>query len=136
VPPLLPLEGLGLLATGSQTAISSAPSGGLRVPEPRRRQDVFTRWFWRATHSRLKPTAAVAKLIQHHLPNLLTYLRHRLTNAGLEGGNAAIQWVTKTARGFRNADHFKTAIHFRCGGLDLYPHEAGRAMFPMRLEVS
>jgi len=48
--------------------------------------------------------AAVAKLIQRHLPNLLTYLRHRLTNAGLEGVNAVIQWVKKTARGFRNAD--------------------------------
>ena len=68
--------------------------------------------------------AAVAKLIQHHLPNLLTYLRHHLTNAGLEGVNAIIQWVKKTARGFRNAEHFKTAIYFHCGGLDLYPHES------------
>jgi transposase len=84
----------------------------------------FTRWFWRATHSRLKPMAAVAKLIQRHLPNLLTYLRHHLTNAGLEGVNAVIQWVKKTARGFRNAEHFKTAIYFHCGGLDLYPHES------------
>jgi transposase len=84
----------------------------------------FTRWFWRATHSRLKPMAAVAKLIQRHLPNLLTYLRHRLTNAGLEGVNAVIQWGKKTARGFRNAEHFKTAIYFHCGGLDLYPHES------------
>jgi transposase len=84
----------------------------------------FSRWYWRATHSRLKPMAAVAKLIQRHLPNLLTYLRHRLTNAGLEGVNAVIQWVKKTARGFRNAEHFKTAIYFHCGGLDLYPHES------------
>jgi transposase len=45
----------------------------------------FKRWHWRATHSHLKPMAAVAKLIQRHLPNLLTYLRHRVTNAGLEG---------------------------------------------------
>ena len=68
--------------------------------------------------------AAVAKLIQRHLLNLLTYLRHRLTNADLEGVNAVIQWVKKTARGFRNAEHFKTAIYFHCGGLDLYPHES------------
>jgi len=84
----------------------------------------FTRWYWRATHSRLKPMAAVAKLIQRHLPNLLTYLRHRLPNAGLGGVNAVIQWVKNTARGFRNAEHFKTAIYFHCGGLDLYPHES------------
>jgi transposase len=83
----------------------------------------FARWYWRATHSRLTPMAAVAKLIQRHLPNLLTYLRHRLTNAGLEGLNAVIQGIKKTARGFRNAEHFKTAIYFHCGGLDLYPHE-------------
>ena len=36
--------------------------------------------------------------------------------------NATIQWVKKTARGFRNVEHFKTAIYFQCGGLDLYPH--------------
>lgn len=84
----------------------------------------FARWFWRATHSRLRPLAEVAKLIQRHLPNLLTYLRHGLTNAGLEAVNAVIQWVKKTARGFRNPEHFKIAIYFHCGGLDLYPHES------------
>jgi transposase len=82
----------------------------------------FARWFWRTTHSQLKPMADVAKLIRRHLPNVLTYLRHRITNAGLEAVNATIQWVKKTARGFRNAEHFKTAIYFHCGGLDLYPH--------------
>ena len=68
--------------------------------------------------------AAVAKLIQRHLPNVLTYLQHRLTNATLEAVNATIQWVKKTARGFRNVEHFKTVIYFHCEGLDLYPHES------------
>ncbi len=84
-------------------------------------QKFFARWFWRATHSRLQPMAAVAQLIQRHLPNVLTYLQHGITNAGLEAVNATIQWVKKTARGFRNIEHFKTAIYFHCGGLDLYP---------------
>ncbi len=87
-------------------------------------QKFFARWFWRATHSRLRPMAEVARLIRRHLPNVLTYLRHRITNAGLEAVNATIQWVKKTARGFRNAEHFKTAIYFHCGALDLYPHES------------
>ena len=82
----------------------------------------FARWFWWATHSRLRPMAEVAHLIHRHLPNILTYLRHGITNAGLEAVNATIQWVKKTARGFRNPEHFKTAIYFHCGGLDLYPH--------------
>jgi len=42
----------------------------------------FTRWFWRASHSRLKSVVGAAKLIQQHLPNLLTYLQHGITNAG------------------------------------------------------
>jgi len=87
-------------------------------------QKFFARWYWQATHSRLKPMAEAAKLIRRHLPNVLTYLQHRITNAGLEAVNAIIQWVKKTARGFRNAEHFKTAIYFHCGGLDLYPHES------------
>jgi transposase len=86
-------------------------------------QRFFARWFWRATHSRLKPMAQVAWLVRRHLPNVLTYHRHRITNAGLEAVNATIQWVKKTARGFRNIEHFKTAIYFHCGGLDLYPLE-------------
>ncbi|MGA9523581.1 MAG: ISL3 family transposase [Myxococcaceae bacterium] len=87
--------------------------------------ETFTaRWYWRATHSRLKPMAGVAKLIKRHLPNLLTYLTHKITNAGLEAVNSVIQGVKKTARGFRNPEHFKIAIYFRCGGLDLYPHES------------
>ncbi len=87
-------------------------------------QRFFARWFWWAIPSRLRPMAAVAKLIRRHLPNVLTYLRHGITNAGLEAGNAVIPWVKKTARGFRTPEHFKTAIYFHCGGLDLYPHES------------
>lgn len=91
---------------------------------PRAATTFFTRWFWHVTHSRLQPMAKVAWLIRTHFVNILTYLTHHLTNAGLEAVNATIQWVKKTARGFRNVEHFKTAIYFHCGGLDLYPHES------------
>src|SRR5690606_27212905 len=84
-------------------------------------QKFFARWFWRATHSRLAPMAEVAKLIQRHFSNVLTYLQQGITSAGLEAVNARIQWGKKTARGFRNVEDFKTAIYLRCGGLDLYP---------------
>ncbi len=58
---------------------------------------------------------------KRRLPNILTYARHRLTNAVAEGLNSKIQQVKKKAYGFRNTEHFKTAIYFHCGGLDLYP---------------
>ena len=66
----------------------------------------------------------MARLIKRHLPNLLTYLAHRITNAGLEAVNSVIQGVKKTAPGFRNPEHFNIAIYFRCGGLDLNPRES------------
>lgn len=60
-------------------------------------------------------------MLQAHLPNILTYLRHPITNGPTEGLNAKIQWLKYAARGYRNRDAFKMAIYFHCGGLDLYP---------------
>ena len=37
------------------------------------------------------------------------------------GLNSTIQTIKQMAYGFRNKGHFKTAIYFHCGGLDLYP---------------
>lgn len=81
----------------------------------------FRWWFNWATHSRLQPMISVAKMLKSKLPNILTYLKHRITNATSESLNSKIQWVKYTARGFRNKTNFKTAIYFHCGGLDLMP---------------
>ena len=81
----------------------------------------WKRWYFWATHSRLQPMIDAAKLIARHLPNVLTYFEHRITNAVAEGLNSKIATVQKRACGFRNRDHFKIAIYFHCGGLDLYP---------------
>lgn len=51
--------------------------------------------------------AEVAKLIQRHLPNVLTYLCHDITGAVVEVVNATIQWVKKTARGFPQCQAFQ-----------------------------
>jgi transposase len=53
-------------------------------------------WYYWATHSRLKPVVKVAKMIQGHLDNVLTYFDHRITNATSEGINSKIQTVKKT----------------------------------------
>lgn len=78
--------------------------------------------FWRAAHSRLRPVVEVAKITEGHLPNFLTYPKHRPARAGFKAVNAITQWVKKKARRFRNRKHFKIAISFQCGGPDLYPH--------------
>jgi transposase len=79
------------------------------------------RWHHWATHSRLQPVIKVAKMVRSHLHNILTYFTQRVTNAVSEGINSAIQTIKKRAFGYRNPQHFKTAIYFHCGGLDLYP---------------
>lgn len=81
----------------------------------------FDRWYWWATHSRLKPMSDVAKLMRRHLDNILTYLRHRITNAMMEGFNSKIQSIKANARGFRNFGNYRVAILFYCGRLELYP---------------
>jgi len=81
----------------------------------------WQRWYFWATHSRLAPMMDVAKLIARHLPNVLTYFKHRITNAVAEGLNSKIASAQKRACGFRNPDHFKIAVYFHCGGLNLYP---------------
>jgi transposase len=80
------------------------------------------RW-WRnwAARSRLQPMIEVARMLQRRFENIITYLRHRITNAGSESINAKVQWVKYTARGFRNKRNFIHAIYFHCGGLDLAP---------------
>ncbi len=85
----------------------------------------WQRWYFWATHSRLRPVIETARLIQRHLPNILTYFAHRISNAVSEGLNSKIQTIKKMAYGFRNPEHFKTAIYFHCGGLDLYPATHG-----------
>jgi len=81
----------------------------------------FSRWYFWATHSRLDPLIKVAKTLKSHLDNIVTYARHRITNALGESLNSKIEKVKRLACGYRNRDHYKTAIYFHCGGLDLYP---------------
>lgn len=81
----------------------------------------FKDWFGWVSRSRLKPLIAVAKMLKRHLENLLTYLKHHITNAVTEGLNSKIQSLKSAARGFRNFKNYRTRILFFCGKLDLYP---------------
>jgi transposase len=81
----------------------------------------FRWWHNWAVRSRLQPMIEVARMLKRRFENIITYLRHRITNATSESINAKIQWVKYTARGFRNKQNFVHAIYFHCGGLDLAP---------------
>lgn len=81
----------------------------------------FRWWSGWAARSRLQPMIEVGRMLKRRFENIVTYLRHRVTNATSESLNAKIQWVKYTARGFRNKQNFIHAIYFHCGGLQLAP---------------
>ena len=60
-------------------------------------------------------------MIKNHSPNILTYFKHRISNALAEGLNSKIQTVKVSARGYRSFDGFINSILFYCGGLDMTP---------------
>lgn len=81
----------------------------------------FKDWYFWATHSRLRPIVKAAKTLKSHIENILTYAKHKVTNATGESINSKIEKVKNLACGYRNRNHYKIAIFFHCGGLNLYP---------------
>ena len=83
----------------------------------------FDKWYAWAIRSRLRPIVKKAKMLKRHLDNLLTYVRHKITNAMAEGFNSKIQGIKTNARGFRSFESYRIRILFYCGKLDLLPAE-------------
>lgn len=82
----------------------------------------WKRWFAWAIRSKLAPVIEVARMIERRLQGVITnFYAHPITNAVSEGLNSKIQRFKQLACGFRNFDHFRIAIFFHCGGLQLYP---------------
>jgi len=90
-----------------------------RYERPARKH--FRWWQNWAARSRLPAMIEAGRMLKRRFENIVTYIRHRVTNATSESLNAKIQWVKYTARGFRNKQNFIHAIYFHCGGLNLAP---------------
>ena len=81
----------------------------------------FKKWYGWARRSKLEPVKRVAKMIKEHFENIITYLKHRITNATTEGFNGVIESIKTNARGFRSFENYRVAILFQCGKLNLKP---------------
>jgi transposase len=88
----------------------------------------FAKWYWWATHSRLEPMKKAAHTLKGHIENIVTYAKHHITNALGESLNSKIEKVKRLACGYRNRAHYRTAIYFHCGGLDLFPKRSNIAL--------
>ena len=84
-------------------------------------EKAWKRWYGWAVRSRIEPIIKVAHMIKAHWDGVMNAVTSNTTNARAESLNARIQWIKRTACGFRSRARFKTAIYFHLGGLDLYP---------------
>jgi transposase len=58
---------------------------------PKCAEAYFRRWYYWVTHSRLTPMIKAAKTLKAHLANIMTYFKHRISNAVAEGLNSKIR---------------------------------------------
>lgn len=64
------------------------------------------KWFWWATHSRLKPMRDFAWLVRRHENNILSYFKVPIHNGSVEGLNNKAKIISHKAYGFRSAKNY------------------------------
>lgn len=82
-------------------------------------QAYLKKWFFWATHSRLKPMIDAAYFIKRHWDGILRYTTSRITNGVLEGINSIVQSVKRRARGYGTINHFISMVYLICSDLKL-----------------
>jgi transposase len=85
----------------------------------------FDDWYRAAVRCRLEPVVKVARMIKAHLPQVLNYFVHKVTNSFSEGVNGIIQGLIGRARGYRSRERLKRDIYFHMGNLDMLPSIQG-----------
>jgi transposase len=75
------------------------------------------RWFWWATHSRLKPMRDFAWMLRRHEEEILNYFELPIDNGVVEGLNNKAKVVSHRCYGFRTAKTFITALYHVLGDL-------------------
>ena len=77
------------------------------------------KWFWWATHSRLKPMRDFAWMLRRHEQGILNYFRVPIDNGTVEGLNNKAKLVIHKAYGFRTAKNYIRNLYHCLGNLPL-----------------
>ncbi|MHB8169578.1 MAG: transposase, partial [Thermoleophilia bacterium] len=64
------------------------------------------KWFWWATHSRLKPMRDFAWMVRRHQDDLMNYFTVPISNGTVEGLNNKAKVISHKAYGFRTAKNY------------------------------
>ena len=87
------------LKTARAWALKESLRGLWDYQRPGWAERYWQRGYAWAIRCRLQPVKKVARMLKNHLPNVMTYFSHRITNAVSEGLNSKIQTVKKTPTG-------------------------------------
>jgi transposase len=93
----------------------------LDYQQPKRAREALEAWLCWASRSRLKPFQRVARTVRAHLPGILAYVRHRLTNGIVEGLNGKLRLISHRAYGFHSAKAIIAMLYLNCAGIQLNP---------------
>ena len=77
------------------------------------------RWFWWATHSRIKPLRDFAWMLRRHEEGILAYFDLRIDNGSVEAMNNNAKAISHRARGYRSETTFSLAMIHGLGKLEL-----------------
>ena len=80
-------------------------------------RDLLKRWFWRATHSRIKALKDLAWKIRRHEEHIYSTIRMKMSNARIEATNNKIKVVIRRSYGFRNLDNMFDLVYLCCSNL-------------------
>ena len=75
------------------------------------------KWFWWATHSRLKPMRDFAWMLRRHEENILNYFKMPINNGTVEGLNNKAKVISHRAYGFRSAKNYILNLYHCMAGL-------------------
>jgi transposase len=79
---------------------------------------LLKKWYFWATHSRLKPIIKVAKTIKKHWDGIVNWVDSKINNGILEGLNSIVQTAKNQSRGFKTFEYFRLIIFLKLGKLD------------------
>lgn len=77
------------------------------------------KWFWWATHSRLKPMRDFAWMLRRHEEDILSHFKVPIDNGAVEAMNNNAKEISHRARGFRTEEWFITAMLHGIGKLPM-----------------
>jgi transposase len=87
------------------------------LKDPSEAARYLKRWYFWATHSRLKPIIEVARTIKRYWNGVISFTLFRITNGIVEGLHSKIKTAMKRAYGFKHLTYLRTIVYLVAGKL-------------------